>query len=217
MADIDQSRLFADLDRLPELKGIGVARVGDGTSQVLRPSQHSSGLNTYLVIERTAHSTPMVMQPGSAEARLRGELVGLGLNCGAVVLSIVAVGLAPKTLGGSAVLYYAAIAATGTDAAQCGNSIGRAVNELIDPVRNDSLDANVWYRRVADVLDVISLIDAFTSLPDQVKGLIRSSKSSGRPFARMLKEMDGPQSKRLGRELGQFLRDTSIDQRLKPF
>src|SRR4051794_2861084 len=81
-------KFFRKVDVIPELRGAGVAYVGDQSSTLMRPSVHTSGLQTFVVL---VEADPRDGVPSSGgtnpPAGLTAELIGLGLNCGSAVLA----------------------------------------------------------------------------------------------------------------------------------
>jgi hypothetical protein len=169
--------LFDAIDNIPALEGAGVGYDGDNMCQELRPSSHSSGLETYVVIEES--DAPARPQPSSSPSGSWGppppepppsrtflhqygrEFIGTVLSCGGAGLAIAGLGgevvNAPVTLGGSLVLLAPTVSAALASSAQCGISLGRIVNAFTDPEKNDLIDKDDGFQAVGTVLDVVSL------------------------------------------------------------
>lgn len=222
MIQIDQAKLFSQIDAVASLRGAGVVYIGEFTCTLLRRSEHPSGLETYIIIEESLRSETEVtpVAPAATKARLSSELIGLGLNCGSAVLTGLAVagevGAAPLTAGSSALLVYpTAVAAVGTSL-QCGIAIGRVINHVfIDPRNNEQLDSTEWYRTTSDVLDAISLVGVGANAGLALKSIIRLRQASGHSFMKILKGMDRAERKRLAQDLARHASGATSNKQLK--
>ncbi|MBU2972026.1 hypothetical protein KO527_22060 [Pseudoalteromonas sp. C2R02] len=172
--DIDQKKLFHDIDNIPELYGAAVVYIDSNyTITELRPFDPSCRLNPIKVVLR---EPPKLMnqkefaghlkgsQGNIRESKLVGELAGTVLSCGAAFLGWVAVfgssPAIPLTGGTSAAVTYLVIGASTASSMQCGNGLYRIYNERRNPEMNDFLDSNEWYQDITTALDIILLAGA---------------------------------------------------------
>jgi hypothetical protein len=122
-------RLTTEIDQIPETRGAGIAFIGDNRCVELRGAQHTSGMETYVILQEEVIEGP----PGDVPIpNIRIELVGLGLNCGGAMLSwaaLVGEGIAAPFSGGASLgltlLTWGAAMATST---QCLTSIIRSTD-----------------------------------------------------------------------------------------
>ncbi|HYL97882.1 MAG TPA: hypothetical protein VEZ90_02925 [Blastocatellia bacterium] len=207
---LNQTRLAHDIDRIDELRGSGLVYIDDFSSRLLRPSQHSSGLETLVIIEdrRVATSPSQTSAPPVADHHghsITSELVGMGLSCGSAVLSGTALlgegAGTPFTEGLSAIPIPLTWAAFTASTLQCVNSVGRVISLSVNPTSLDQLDSSTWYKTTSEVLDVISLADAPVALGEAGKAIMLLRRSTGRPFFDLLKGMSRMERKRLAQEL----------------
>ncbi|MGH9759739.1 MAG: hypothetical protein ACREDR_24570 [Blastocatellia bacterium] len=222
---LNETRLEQDIDRMPELRGAGIVYIDDRTCRLVRPSAHSSGLQTLIIIEDRTVEVPQQQGPASASVpdhhghSISSELVSLGLNCGGTALA--GTGLVAE--GGGAVftdglslipitLTYAAFVAS---AAQCVNSAGRVIALAVDSESLDGLDSNRWYTATSQVLDAISLADVPNAFGEGIKTIMVLRRSSGRPFVDLLKGMSRPERKRLAKELATMTGDAASGKEFK--
>ena len=158
MTNEEQFHVFDAIDHIPEFQGAGVACIGDGSCDILRDTQHISGSDTWIVLEAT--ETPKegkLEAPKQAKTRpsfLR-ELLSFGINCSSAVLTGAAAAAetaaAPVTAGASLPLDYITGAGALATSLQCGLSVGRIVDQVIDPDLQWSVQENSYpsiHRRV---------------------------------------------------------------------
>ncbi|MCI2283820.1 hypothetical protein L3081_10940 [Colwellia sp. MSW7] len=172
--NINQKKLFQDIDRIPELYGAAVVYIDSNyTITELRPFDPSCSLNPIKVVLR---EPPNLMnqkeflghlkgsQGNIRESKLVGEVVGTVLSCGAAFLGWVVVfgssAAIPLTGGTSTAVTYLAVAASTASTAQCINGFVRTTLEVASPQSNDFLDSQEWYQSATTALDIISLLGA---------------------------------------------------------
>ena len=196
---------------MPEFRGAGVAYYGDGSCEMIRESAHVSDLKTYILLEEQEPNPAVPSAPpppapmDSRWRRLVPELVGMPLNCsGAVLTGIATAGeanAAPLTAGATAPLVWLTGAAALATGAQCGLSIGRVFNAVVDPQNNALLDSEDWYQTASTALDAIAVAGAVASLGQAAQAAVRLQRTSGRPFREILRGMNRAERKRLAEDL----------------
>ncbi|MBR0937310.1 hypothetical protein [Bradyrhizobium jicamae] len=163
----DLGRLYAAMDTVPEMRGAGVVYLDGMSTNMLRASGHVTGLDTYLVIQEIDLAPCEVMAPPKPYKQtnadmVASELIGAGLNCGAMVLlGIASAGTAVCTVGtagGCAPLLGLTALGVAATGAQCGISIGRVIIAVADPksIGLTNLDSQTWYQGVSIGLEVAS-------------------------------------------------------------
>jgi hypothetical protein len=219
--DVELNAFYEQLDAIPALRGAGVAYAGGGMSIVLRPSQHVSGLQTFVVLQEdeTLESTlgppgadASAVAPGAdappvpAPSDIAVELLGLGLNCGGAVLSgtVVYGGIAaaPLTGGASTVLSFMGDAAFYATAAQCLISVRRSYDMVFNRGEWDRwIDSQSWYPWVSYSLDAVSLGGAAESAFLVRRAYAALKRASGRPLSEVFAGLTRAERKQLTKEL----------------
>src|SRR2546423_850267 len=120
-------QLGDEIDKIPELRGAGIAFIGDSRCIALRTSRHSSGLDTYVILQEDEAAKASGPPPS-----IRAEAVGLGINCLGAVFSWAALSgealAAPMTGGATALLAVATVSAATATTVQCAAAIFRTVD-----------------------------------------------------------------------------------------
>jgi hypothetical protein len=213
--DINQKKLFQDIDKIPELYGAAVIYIDSNyTITELRPFDPSCSLNPIKVVLR---EPPNLMsqkefaghlkgsQGNIRESKLVGEVAGTVLSCGAAFLGWVVVfgsGAAiPLTGGTSTAVTYLAVAASTASSLQCFNSGYRVKNEISNPDKNDYLDSQEWYQDATLALDIISVAGAAAAGAMTLKAIKLLNISSGKSFLSILKSLPRAERKRLTQEI----------------
>jgi len=219
--------LFRLVDEQAELEGAGVGYIGDGACYLLRPSQHISGLSTYMVLEETTYVSMPGLRPAppppSKNVKSSGasrELIGVGINCTAAVLAGAAAtagaAASPLTGGASGIITLVAGAAALASAAQCGISIGRVIIELADPGSADEyLDREEWYQWSSNILDAVSLAGVIAGSPaayENIAKIIQVRRVTGKGIAEILRGLSRQERKLIARELAQASENLSNKQ-----
>lgn len=131
-------RLRLEIDRIPELEGVGIAFVGDGACTVLRRSRHRSGLATYVLLKES-ELDDQEQFPSAGDIpkpNLQIELVSMGLNCAGAVLAWAALGAeglaAPASGGTSLGLVVLTWSAAISTSVQCGAALVRSTDVLVN-------------------------------------------------------------------------------------
>src|SRR5258708_34198466 len=90
------------IDQIPELSGSGIGFIGDGVCTTLRQPRHSSGLDTWALLEERALEDDENLPNARdvQEPSLAMELVGAGMKCAGA--GPVGGGLAGAALAGGA-------------------------------------------------------------------------------------------------------------------
>ncbi len=213
--DINQKKLFQDIDRIPELYGAAVIYIDNNyTITELRPFNPSCSLNPIKVVLR---EPPKLMtqkefaghlkgsQGSIRESKLVGEVAGTVLSCGAAFLGWVVVfgsGAAiPLTGGVSSAVTYLAVAASTASTLQCFNSGYRVKNEISNPDNNDFLDSQEWYQNITIALDVVSLAGAAAAGAATLKTVKLLMANSGKSSLSILKGLSRAERKRLTQDI----------------
>jgi hypothetical protein len=202
-SDAEVEQLRQRIDAIPDLSGAGIGFVGDDACTVLRVSAHTSGLNTYVVLQEEDVPSPPAMAP---EPDISSELLGIGFNCVGAVLAWSAMageGLAAPVTGGSSLLLEGVTAAAATSTtAQCLISVGRAADIKFNHGQwTRWLDSNEYYTWVSIGLDVVSLAGAAASASAAVRAAKAIQRATGRSWITILKGMSRAERKRLAEEL----------------
>jgi hypothetical protein len=200
-AEVEQ--LGQRIDDIPDLSGAGIGFVGDDACTVLRASAHTSGLNTYVVLQEEDVPPPPA-EP--TEPDIKSELVGIGFNCVGAVLAWSAMageGLAAPASGGSSLLlegvtYTAAMATS----AQCLISVGRSADLTFNNGQwTRWLDSSDYYNWASIGLDLVSLAGAAASASAAVRAAKAIQRATGRSWITILKGLSRAERKRLAEEL----------------
>jgi len=213
--NINQKKLFQDIDKIPELYGAAVVFIDSNyTITELRPFDPSCRLNPIKVILR---EPPKLMhqkefaghlkgsQGNIRESKLVGELAGTVLSCGAAFLGWIAVfgssAAIPLTGGTSAAVTYLAVGASTASSMQCGNGLYRVYNERRNPEMNDFLDSNEWYQDITTALDIISLAGAAAAGAATLKTVKLLMANSSKSTSAILKGLSRAEKKRLTQDI----------------
>ena len=213
--NINQKKLFQDIDSIPELYGAAVVYIDRHyTMTELRPFVPSCSLNPIKVVLR---EPPNLMnqkqfaahlkgsQGNIRESQLVGEVAGTVLSCGAAFLGWFVVfgsGAAiPLTGGTSSAITYLAIAASTASTLQCFNGGYRTYKERTNPDQNDSLDSQEWYQNATAALDVISIAGAAAAGAATLKMVKLLMATSGKSSLSILKGLTRSERKRLTQDI----------------
>ena len=212
-AVIDKNKLVQAVDRIPELRGAGIAYIGDGQCTLIRETDHQSGLDTYVVFQKvegnglSTQTAPKTNQ-GQLASTVGAELGKAALECGGVVLSAFFAGGAavtiPVTAGFSSVGLALASSALVATSLSCGMSVGRLWNAGASPDANRILDNSQWYSVTGTVIEAIDVADAAHSgfvLIGKYKALRRATS---KPIAELLKGANREERKGIAQEMAKF-------------
>ncbi|HEX3697158.1 MAG TPA: hypothetical protein VH374_17415 [Polyangia bacterium] len=194
------------VDQIAELKGAGIGFLGDGNCVVLRDSQHSSGLDTWVLLDEQDIEGDLPTAAEIQEPSLALELVGAGLNCVGAVLAWSAMGGVALASAGSAgaaiplsLIAWAAVRAT---TVQCGVSIIRSIDVGLNDGRwTRWLDSQEFYSWASYALDGISLLGVAASTSAAIRAAKAIRNATGRSSLQILKQMSRAERKRLVQEL----------------
>jgi hypothetical protein len=225
-SSMNSTRLIKAVDQIPDLRGAGIAYIGNGQCTLVRDSDHQSGLRTYVVfqqIERTGLS-PVSAFPASTSrtaapnqdrvaSTVGTELRRAALDCGGVVFSAMLAGgstvALPLTGGFSSVGLAIASSALVATSLRCGMSVGRLWNAGNSPDANRILDNSDWYSVTGTVIDALDAADAAHSglrLIGKYKAL---RKATSKPIAELLREAPRADRKRIAEEMAKFTGEAS--------
>jgi hypothetical protein len=207
--------LFAEIDTVPALRGLGVVFIGRGECRLLREQRMPRGLRTWIVLQDDGAGAEPGPEPSRAarESHLLRESISAGLSCASVLFTgagvLVGIGGAPLTAGSSTTLTVLSWAGLVASSAQCANGTWRVFNEICDPEMNDQLDSHQWYRIANDVLDGVALAGGVASLGQAAQAAVRLGRTSGRPLIEVLRGMTRAERKRLAQDLARYTGDAT--------
>jgi hypothetical protein len=200
--------LFLVMDTIQEMRGAGVVYLDGNSTRMVRTSAHTSGLDTWLVMEEidlepAEPKAPPKPYKQTNREMLGNELLSAGLNCGAMVLlGIASAGSTVCSVGTAGactpLLVLSAVGAAATGA-QCGMSLARVGIAIADPdsIGLANLDSQAWYQGVSVGLEVASFVGTGASAVGAFKKI-----RAGRSIAQL-----GLNDKiKLGKDLSNFLR-----------
>jgi hypothetical protein len=193
--------LASGIDKMLELRGAGIAFIGDGRCVALRPSRHTSGFDTYVILQEDEAGTV----PGPPPS-IRVEAIGLGINCAGAILSWAALSgealAAPVTGGATLLLTVGTVAATSATTLQCAAAIVRTWDATFN---NGSLirwmDSNEWYTWASEVVDGVSLLGAGLSTSAALRALVGIRRAGSQSLMQILKGLSRQERKRLTEEI----------------
>jgi hypothetical protein len=200
--------LKIQIDQIPELSGSGIGFIGDGVCTTLRHPRHSSGLDTWVLLEEREIDDDEDLPSASdvQEPSLTIELVGAGLNCAGAVLAWGALGgeaLAVGVTGGASVgLMLITWSAALSTSIQCGVSLVRSVDVGLHKGQwTHWLDSQEYYNWAAYALDAVSLVGVAASTSAALRAARAIRNAIGRSSLQILKQMTRAERKRLAEEL----------------
>lgn len=166
--NMDQNKLIQRVDAVPELKGAGIAFIGEGRCTLIRDSDHQSGFDTYVVFQLVETGVSQQKAPTSKQGQIASsvgsELRNAAPECGGLVLSVLLAGSSavaiPVTAGFSSVGLALASSALLAASVSCGLSVGRIWNAGLSPDSNRILDNSQWYNVTGTVIEAIGVADA---------------------------------------------------------
>ncbi|WP_044834870.1 hypothetical protein [Thalassomonas actiniarum] len=211
---IDQNKLFKEIDSIHELHGAAVIYIDSALNIVeLRPFNPVCRVNPVKVVLReppkdmsqVQFSSHLKYSQGNVrESELIKEVAGTVLSCGAAFLGWFVVlgsaGAIPLTGGASGAVTYLAVSASVASSLQCANGLYRTGNEIFDQEQNDFLDSQEWYQNASIALDVISVAGAAAAAAVTIKTVKLLHLSSGKSYAEILKGLSRAERKRLTHE-----------------
>lgn len=206
MTNEEKHRLLEGVDDIPELLGAGVAFIHSGRTEMLRESQHSSGLRTLVIIEELTRDQVISNADHSQGTRwhkmkIGKELVGAGFAVPSTIL-------AGWTAADAGILFASITEASFIVAAgallasfQLGVQIGRAINEVIDPRDNERLDTVEWWKTSMEVLDVVGLLMDLKGLPENVSKVAAWRRATNKPLTELFAPLTRQQRKQFAKGL----------------
>jgi len=223
LTEVQKHNLIAAVERFPQLQGVGILYVGPLQSQIIRPSSLPKGLGTWIIVREVTpgmalRTSDLKVPPSPADAlrvvpryssnealfqKVMADLVGLGL-IGAV--EVTEAGAVPFTGGASLPLCILTWAGASAFALQCGNDIGRLLNDEYFPGSNELLDSESWYEPTVIALDAITLASGLAGLGEFARATVLLSRSTGKPLSAILKGMSRADRKRLAQEVAKSLK-----------
>jgi hypothetical protein len=212
---MDQNKLIQRVDAVPELKGAGIAFIGEGRCMLIRDSDHQSGFDTYVVFQLVesqnfagVSQTAPTSKQGHIASSVGSELRNAALECGGVVLSAFLAGSSavaiPVTAGFSSVGLALASSALLATSLSCGLSVGRIWNAGLSPDSNRILDNSQWYNVTGTVIEAIDVADAAHSgfkLIGKYKALRRATS---KPIEELLRRASRAERKAIAEEMARF-------------
>ena len=220
----DFARLYEAMDTVPEMRGAGVVYLDGKSTNMLRASAHGTGLDTYLVMQEIDLAAGPEKAPPKPAKLTNGqmvadELIGAGLNCGAMVLlGIASAGTAVCTVGTagvcSPVMVLTAIGAAATGA-QCGISIGRVAIAVADPrsIGLANLNSQTWYQGVSIGLEVASFVGTATSAAGALKRVNAMKDAKSGAQIQFLMNASRGEKIAYGRDVATYMRVAAQDAR----
>lgn len=186
------------VDRVQGLRGAGVHVISAGTHQTLRATQG----NVDVILEIClAEPPPEYWQTWDFWI----DAVGATASCGATAYwastTVSSATAAPFTAGSSAVITGLAAAGTAASMIQCGDSIVRLRNHVVDPALNQERDADPNYRRFMFAVDVVSVAGSVASLIKAGGAAVRLARSASRPWYRFYQPLNRAARRRLTKDL----------------
>ncbi|MPQ70703.1 MULTISPECIES: NAD synthetase [unclassified Pseudomonas] len=209
---VDLPRLFRAIDADPAIAGAGLVYIeSDFTVVTLREFRVICSIVPKKVVLREAprHMAPLefvrIVETQPRESRLVAEAVSAGLACSSAILGWIAAFsgtvFVPFSAGTSLIVSKIGLAVVAASSAQCIVSGVRAYNEASDPVLNDEMDREDWYRYMMPLLDAISLLGAGISGVATVRLLQARKAATGRNWYELSRGLSRQQQKSLTREL----------------
>ena len=207
-----ESQLISGIESMAQFKNVGIAFIGNRQCKELKKPMLPEGLRSWVVIEEVLPIMSNETFEPQREIQKRSnknmgeELMNMGLSCTSAVLAGAATtasaAATPVTGGASTLVTVITYSAAIASAAQCGISIGRVINEIIEPNRNEAyLDSSRWYQRTTAFLDGVAIAGAVVDVGQQTRLIVRMSRSTGKPIREILKGLNRADRKRLAREM----------------
>jgi len=220
------ARLTHAVDQIRDLRGAGIAYIGNGQCTLVRHSDHQSGFRTYVVFQRAERTGLSLVSafPSSATrttalnqdrvaSTVGAELRRAALDCGGVVFSAMLAGgstlALPVTGGFSSVGLAIASSALVATSLRCGMSVGRLWNAGNSPDANRILDNSEWYSVTATVIDALDTADAAHSGLQLIGKYKALRKATSKPIAELLREAPRADRKRIAEEMAKFTGEVS--------
>lgn len=203
--------LLREIDRVNDFHPAGVRVVGPGLNHVLRRSHN--GL--HVVVELRTAPTLRPWETGE----FWGEVVEMGLNCGAFILlakaGVFTSAAVPVTGGASAPVAALAVAGAWATAGQCYRSLHRVQNELLFPGLNERLDEELWYRFLSRTADGLSVVGGGATFKITHSFARRLARESGRRGYQFFKPVPRSGRKRLAKAMNERLLRGTPPKKLK--
>ncbi|MCW8935153.1 MAG: hypothetical protein OQK98_10550 [Gammaproteobacteria bacterium] len=212
LEQIDRKKLFARINKIPKLQSSRIVFYDGNKLIELRPHPPMCMANKLTVVIKPKEKQEKIVGQNLEVNRqdnssFYSELASTGLSCGAAVLSWIAVGgssaAIPVSGGTSAAITILAWGAATASSAQCANSAYRLYNETDygNSEMNAWLDSQAWYNSTTTVLDIVSVAGGVAAAGATVKMALNLSKSTGKSFKEVLKQLTRHERKRLTEEL----------------
>jgi hypothetical protein len=224
---MDRTRLTQAVDQVPDLKGAGIAYIGEQQCTVIRESDHMSGFRTYVVFQEidgvafsvapsaSTNVTTKDTQPNPAQisSTVGAELKSAALNCGGVVVSALVAGSSavaiPVSAGFSSVPLAIASSAFVATSLRCGLSVGRLINATHDSQLNRVIDNSEWYPVVSTVIEAIDVVDATHSGLKTIAKYRALRKATSKSMLELIKGAPREDRKRIAEEMAKFTGDAT--------
>lgn len=207
--ELDVERIFAALDADPNTTGAGVGFI-DHEFTVVSLREFEPVCRKYpinLILREpprgmNADKYASELKSSRNDSRKTGELINMGLSCGAAVLSWIVVlgsGAAiPITGGTSSAVTYLGYAAASASTLQCANGVVRSSSSS---ETLDYLDSKDWYNTASTALDIISLGGAAAAGATTIKMVQTLRATTSKSVIEILKGLSRAERKRLTMEI----------------
>jgi hypothetical protein len=223
---MNSTKLIKAVDQMPDLRGAGIAYIGNTRCTLVRHSDHQSGLRTYVVfqqVERTglslvsafpsSASRTAAPNPDRVASTVGAELGRAALDCGGVVFSAMLAGgstlALPVTGGFSSVGLAIASSALVATSLRCGMSVGRLWNAGNSPDANRILDNSGWYSVTGTVIDALDTADAAHSGLQLIGKYKALRKATSKSIGELLREAPRADRKRIAQEMAKYTGEAS--------
>ncbi|MFJ9991526.1 NAD synthetase [Pseudomonas putida] len=211
-SSIDLPKLYAAIDRDPAIVGAGVVYVDTHYNAItLRAFQPvCSVLPKRLVLQElpravTAEQYLEQQVKDPRQSRLISDLWNTGLACTGFIgglLLIVNGGVLTAITGGLGIaISIAGYGALLASAGQCAIGVRRVHLELHAPESNDELDNQTWFKIVAPLLDIISLLGIASASLNTIKYLQMRKRLTGAGWFSLSRTLSRQQRSSLMREI----------------
>ncbi len=209
---VDLQKLYAAIDRDPVIVGAAVVYIDvDYNILTLReflPLCRTSPLKIVLQ-EQTAVITAEAYVEQTYESgrpsEVLTEALNMGLACSTVIISgfVFILGGSLTPFSGGASMFLASIGAAGVTASvgQCGLGVARTYWEVTEPSKNDTLDDQLWFTLLVQLLDVVSLLSVVGSSFNTIKTILVRKAATGASWYRLLSPLSRQQRRSLTIEI----------------
>ena len=220
MAELSQNQkdfIANQILNVPDLKNAGVRFVNKDATENIVQASGVPKIWVCLKNENLQHNTT-VAEPQhnvlskekrdieSSPSLIVKHIKSVGANCGLAALSGITSGAltaaAIPTGGASAPLAWISWTGTVTSAVSCGISVGKAINDAIEPnALNNSLDSTESFVATEKFLEGVSDVAGIISIGAAVKNLVTISQAAKKPIWQMFKGLSNSEKRQVAKEL----------------